>query len=76
MRQAGLVVWQAHQIAKRMVAPGVTTYEIDKEIEAYFEKLGAEPLFKDYPHHNRGKPRFPFGLLHERQRRGGARHPQ
>jgi len=59
MRRSGLAVWQAHQIAKRMVAPGVTTAEIDAAIEAYFEKLGGEPLFKNYPHHNQGKPRFP-----------------
>jgi methionyl aminopeptidase len=59
MRRSGLAVWQAHQIARRLVAPGVTTAEIDAEIEAYFDKLGGEPLFKNYPHHNRGKPRFP-----------------
>jgi methionyl aminopeptidase len=59
MRQSGLAVWQAHQIAKRMVAPGVTTAEIDKAIEAYFAKLGGEPLFKNYPHHSKGKPNFP-----------------
>ena len=28
MRKAGLVVWEAHQIAKRLVRPGVTTGEI------------------------------------------------
>ncbi|MGI9455946.1 MAG: type I methionyl aminopeptidase [Aeoliella sp.] len=59
MRQSGLVVWKAHQIAKRMVAPGVSTGEINAEIEAYFDKVGAEPLFKNYPHHSRGKPSFP-----------------
>ncbi|QDU58251.1 type I methionyl aminopeptidase [Aeoliella mucimassa] len=59
MRRAGLAVWQAHQIARRMVAPGITTVEIDKAIEDYFEKLGGEPLFKNYPHHNSGKPKFP-----------------
>ena len=31
MRKSGIAVWQAHQIAAKMVAPGVTTAEIDKE---------------------------------------------
>lgn len=59
MRTAGLVVWQAHQIAQKMVAPGVTTAEIDAAIEAFFVERGAEPLFKNYPHPSQGKPRFP-----------------
>jgi methionyl aminopeptidase len=59
MRQAGLVVWQAHDIARRMVAPGVTTAEINGAIEAFFKKQNAEPLFKNYPNPSRGKPPFP-----------------
>jgi methionyl aminopeptidase len=59
MRQAGLVVWQAHQIAKRLVLPGVTTGEIDAALREYFTRLGAEPLFENYPHTNEGKPPFP-----------------
>jgi methionyl aminopeptidase len=59
MRTAGIAVWQAHQIAQRMVAPGVSTLEIDRAITEYFAKLNAEPLFKNYPHHQKGKPRFP-----------------
>ena len=59
MRKAGLAVWQAHQIAAKMVAPGVTTAEIDREFEAHFERLGATPLFKNYPNSSRGKRPFP-----------------
>ncbi|MEM8866480.1 MAG: type I methionyl aminopeptidase [Planctomycetota bacterium] len=59
MRQAGLAVWQAHQIVAEMIAPGVTTGEIDAAIEAHFDRLGATPLFKDYPHHDKGKRPFP-----------------
>ncbi|MCA9260066.1 MAG: type I methionyl aminopeptidase [Planctomycetales bacterium] len=58
MRKAGLAVWQAHQIAARMIAPGVSTAEIDAEIEAYFERIGAVPLFKNYP--NSAPSRAPF----------------
>lgn len=59
MRKSGIAVWQAHQIAAKMVAPGVTTAEIDKEFEAHFDRLGAKPLFKNYPNSARGKKPFP-----------------
>lgn len=55
MRAAGRLVAEAHRLVKQMVAPGVTTLEIDEEVEALFEKHGATPLFKGYP----GKVPFP-----------------
>jgi len=55
MRRTGLVVWGAHQLAASMVRPGVTTGEIDKAVEGFFEKNGAVPLFKGVP----GKVPFP-----------------
>ncbi len=55
MRQAGLVVWGAHQLAQQMVRPGVTTGEIDAAIEKFFDEKGAVPLFKGVP----GKVPFP-----------------
>lgn len=55
MRKAGLIVWEAHQIAARLVRPGVTTGEIDAAIEAFFVAKGAVPLFKGVP----GKVPFP-----------------
>ncbi len=59
MRRAGIAVWQAHQIAAKMVAPGVTTAEIDRAFEEHFDQLGAKPLFKNYPNSARGKRPFP-----------------
>ena len=59
MRKAGIAVWQAHQIAQRMVQPGVTTAQIDQAFEEHFKKLGAEPLFKNYPNTSKDKPPFP-----------------
>lgn len=59
MRKAGLAVWQAHQIAREMVRPGVTTREIDEAVATHFRDLGAEPLFLNYPHHEEGMPPFP-----------------
>ena len=59
MRQAGICVWQAHQLVRQVVAPGVTTAEIDAVITEHFRLCNAEPLFKDYPHQNQGRPAFP-----------------
>lgn len=59
MRRAGLAVWKAHQIASKMVQPGVTTAEIDRAVEEHFSALGAVPLFKNYPNSIRNKPPFP-----------------
>jgi methionyl aminopeptidase len=55
MRKAGLVVWGAHQAAKSVVRPGVTTAEIDAVIDEYFRRHSAVPLFKGVP----GKVPFP-----------------
>jgi methionyl aminopeptidase len=59
MRQAGICVWQAHQLVRRIVAPGVTTGEIDAVVDEHFRRCKAEPLFKRYPHHSNGRPPFP-----------------
>jgi methionyl aminopeptidase len=49
MRKAGLVVWEAHQVAARLVKPGVTTAEIDAAVEKLFDEKHAEPLFRGVP---------------------------
>lgn len=46
MREAGRLVAQAHRLVRQMVAPGVTTGEIDAVVADLFEKRGAVPLFK------------------------------
>ncbi len=55
MRRAGLVVWEAHQAASRLVRPGSTTKAIDDAIVAVFRRHHAVPLFLGYP----GKTPFP-----------------
>ncbi len=55
MRRAGLLVWQSHQAAARLVRPGVTTGELDKAIADTFQAADATPLFLGYP----GKTPFP-----------------
>lgn len=51
MRKAGLLVWHAHQLAESMLAPGVTTAEIDAAVEVFFARHNATPLFKGVPGH-------------------------
>ncbi len=55
MRKAGLIVWHAHQVAAKLVRPGVTTREIDAAVEKFFDESHAVPLFKGVP----GKVPFP-----------------
>jgi methionyl aminopeptidase len=55
MRKAGLLVWQAHQIAAALVRPGVTTGQIDAAVEKFFAEHKATPLFKGVA----GKVPFP-----------------
>ncbi len=49
MRPAGDLVWQAHQLVRDLVQPGVTTEELDLAVEELFARHDAEPLFKGYP---------------------------
>lgn len=49
MRRAGLLVWEAHQLAGSMIRPGVTTLEVDRAVEAFFASHNATPLFKGVP---------------------------
>ncbi len=55
MRQAGLLVYEAHQLVAPLVKPGATTRELDAVVEDYFKKHNAKPLFKGVP----GKVPFP-----------------
>ncbi len=48
MRQAGRITAAARTLAREMVAPGVTTAEIDREIRHFIEKNGAKPTFLGY----------------------------
>ena len=55
MRRAGLVVWEALQLAASRIQPGVSTGELDTVIEQFFQHRKAIPLFKGVP----GKVPFP-----------------
>lgn len=55
MRQAGLHVWHALQIARELAKPGMTTGEIDARIERFYEDRKVLPIFKGVP----GRVPFP-----------------
>ena len=55
MRKAGLVVWEALQLAGEVVRPGATTASIDAVVDRFFDSRNATPLFKGVP----GRTPFP-----------------
>ena len=48
MREAGQVLVAAMWLCREMAKPGVSTLEIDQEVEALIRKAGARPAFKGY----------------------------
>lgn len=48
MRRAGRITAQARALAGSMVAPGVTTLEIDQAVRRFIESQGAKPSFLGY----------------------------
>ena len=48
MKDAGRITGEALLLARDMVRPGVSTYEIDQAIRRYIEKCGATPAFLGY----------------------------
>ena len=45
MRQAGRITAGARTIARQMVAPGVTTRQINREVHKFITKSGASPCW-------------------------------
>ena len=48
MKDAGRIPGEALRVARDMVRPGVSTYEIEQAIRRYIEKCGATPAFLGY----------------------------
>jgi methionyl aminopeptidase len=48
MREAGRVLVSAIRLCREMTKPGVSTLEIDVEVETLIRKTGAKPAFKGY----------------------------
>ena len=48
MKEAGRITGEALLVARDMIRPGISTYEIDTAIRQYIEKCGAKPAFLGY----------------------------
>jgi len=48
MARAGRITAGAHQVVKESIAPGISTRELDRLVEEFFQKQGAIPAFKGY----------------------------
>ncbi len=48
MKEAGRITGEALLIARDMIRPGISTFEIDAAIRRYIEKCGARPAFLGY----------------------------
>jgi methionyl aminopeptidase len=61
MRSAGLLVWKVLDTLRKMVAEGVTTYELEVAADKMIADSGARPAFKGYSTPSAGT-KFPFVL--------------
>ena len=48
MKDAGRITGEALLVARDMIRPGISTYEIDQAIRSYIKKCGAKPAFLGY----------------------------
>lgn len=55
MRKAGLLTWSAHELVRKIIRAGMTTAELDAEVEKLFERNYAVGMFKGVP----GRVPFP-----------------
>ena len=49
MRDAGLFLWETHQVAHSALTPGISTAQINAEVENHIYTKKATPLFKGVP---------------------------
>ncbi len=48
MRLAGVILANVHKELRKLIAPGITTWELDQFVEEYLKKHGATPEQKGY----------------------------
>ncbi len=59
MRSSGRIVAEAFRLVERMLAPGVSTLELNDAVEEYIRASDARPAFKGYPSSSPGVKPFP-----------------
>lgn len=48
MRRAGKVVAEAHELVRKLIRPGISTWDLDKAVEEFILRKNAIPAFKGY----------------------------
>ena len=59
MRKANMITFEVHEALTEMVAPGITTRDLDRKAAELTKKLNAEPAFLNYPSRSSGVAAFP-----------------
>lgn len=59
MRKANMITFEVHEALAEMVAPGITTLDLDRKAAELTKKLKAEPAFLNYPSRSSGVAAFP-----------------
>src|SRR5262245_34323221 len=59
LRAAGQIVAQAFEVLRDAIRPGVTLRALDKQVEDFLAKEGAQPLYKGYRGRPASHPPFP-----------------
>ena len=48
MRESGIIVYETLSMLEKMIRPGITTRELDREAALYIKSRGGKPSFKGY----------------------------
>jgi len=62
MREPCKIVAETHELLRKSIKPGISTYELDKIAEDYIRSRGAIPSEKGYPSGVKGIPDFPGSI--------------
>ena len=62
MREACKLTDEVHEVIKKAIRPGISTYELDQIAERYIRENGGIPAEKNYPSGIRGVPDFPGSI--------------
>ncbi|MBR3152643.1 MAG: type I methionyl aminopeptidase [Clostridia bacterium] len=62
MKEACKLTAQTHEVLKKSIKPGISTWELDKIAEEFIRKNGGIPAEKNYPSGIKGVPNFPGSI--------------
>ena len=62
MKEACKLTAQVHEVIKKALKPGISTYELDQIAEKFIRDNGGIPSEKNYPSGIPGVPNFPGSI--------------